>query len=232
MLQGMADNGLDIPASLDGAMYNTFAGNQDYVFKGIGDEFAITPSSAGLTIVLGTGKGIICGRSVMEYISEGSSTSIQLPPNSSGYVVIRADLTKTAGNEFYLTTTTEIIAQDINASGTIHDLPLYQYVTGSGTVTNWIDVRKVVAAGNASAAIPYTLLASAWVGNTYTISNTQIKQLNNVFITYQTGDTDEQVYAYFGAGLRYTAQVDGSLTLKALGAVPRIDIPISLLFIG
>ena len=232
MLQGMADNGIDIPASLDGAMYNTFAGNQDYIFQGSGNEFSITRPVGTLTVTLSTGKGIVCGRTVQEHTSEGTNTSIQIEPNTSGYIVIRADLTKTAGNEFYLTTTNEIVAQDINGSGTIHDLPLYQYTADASSVTNWLDVRKIVTAGNSSAPILYTLLASAWQNNIYTVSNAQIKANNRVDITYPPGNTDAQLYAYNGANLRYTAQEDGSITLKALGKVPTIDIPVLLLISG
>lgn len=232
MLQGMADNGIDIPASLDGAMYNTFAGNQDYIFQGSGNEFAITRPVGTLTITLSTGKGIVCGRTVHEHTSEGTNTSIQIDPNTSGYIVIRADLTRTAGNEFYLTTTNEIVAQDINGSGTVHDLPLYQYTSDASSVTNWIDVRKIVTAGNSSAPINMTMLAAAWQDNIYTISNAQITQNNRVDITPQISATDTQYNAWDGANLRPIAQADGSTTLKARGAVPTIDIPIQLLISG
>lgn len=232
MLQGMADNGIDIPASLDGAMYNSFAGNQDYIFQGSGNEFAITRPTGTLTVTLGTGKGIVCGRTVQEHTSEGTNTSIQIEPNTSGYIVIRADLTKTVGNEFYLTTTNEIVAQDINGSGTVHDLPLYQYTSDTSSVTNWLDVRKIVTAGNSSAPVNMTMLAAAWQDNIYTISNAQIKQNNRVDITPQISATDTQFNAWDSANLRPIAQVDGSTTLKARGAVPTVDIPITLLISG
>lgn len=232
MLQGMADNGIDIPASLDGAMYNTFAGNQDYIFQGSGNEFSITRPVGTLTVTLSTGKGIVCGRTVQEHTSEGTNTSIQIEPNTSGYIVIRADLTKTAGNEFYLTTTNEIVAQDINGSGTIHDLPLYQYTADASSVTNWLDVRKIVTAGNSSAPILYTMLASAWQDDIYTINNAQIKHNNRIDVSPQLSATRTQYLSWLGATLQPIAQEDGYIRVQALGKKPTIDIPIQLLISG
>lgn len=158
MLYGMADNNINIPASRDGAMYNTFAGGADYIFSGIGGEFAITPSSSSFLITLGTGEGIVGGRHITEVTENGANSMIQLDANDTGYVVLRMDLTQPAGSEAYLYATPTITKQDLNNGGTIRDLVLYGYVTDASGVSSFIDMRKIQSSSGAS-VITATLTA-------------------------------------------------------------------------
>jgi len=144
-LYGMADNNIQIPASRDGAMYNVFAGNSDFVIKDIGDEFEITYSATSLSITLGTGEGILCGRHVTEVTESATNTSIQLDANSTGYVVIRMDLTRPAGSETFLTAVSTPRRDDLNNGGTIADLVLYEYVTAATGIARFTDVRIIQA---------------------------------------------------------------------------------------
>ena len=145
MLYGMANNNVIIPAERDGALYNFLLGNQDYVFEGIGDEFEITPSASSFILTLGTGEGVVCGRHVTETAGD---TVLQLAQNSSGYVVIRVDLTQVAGSEAYLYATPTLQQDNLNDTGTIHDLPLYQYQTNASGVSSFVDVRNISAGSN------------------------------------------------------------------------------------
>ena len=148
MLYGMANNNVIIPAERDGALYNFLLGNQDYVFEGIGNEFAITPSASSFLITLGTGEGVVCGRHVTEETVNGANSMIQLSANSSGYVTICVDLSRPAGTEAYLRATPTLQQDDLNNSGTVRDLPLYRYTTNSAGVSSFVDVRNISAGSN------------------------------------------------------------------------------------
>lgn len=148
MLYGMANNNVIIPAERDGALYNFLLGNQDYVFEGIGDEFEITPSASSFLITLGTGEGVICGRHVTEETANSANSMIQLNANSSGYVTICVDLSRPAGTEAYLRATPTLQQDDLNNSGTVRDLPLYQYTTNGSGVSSFVDVRNISAGSN------------------------------------------------------------------------------------
>ena len=148
MLYGMANNNVIIPAERDGALYNFLLGNQDYVFEGIGNEFAITPSASSFLITLGTGEGVVCGRHVTEETVNGANSMIQLSANSSGYVTICVDLSRPAGTEAYLRATPTLQQDDLNNSGTVRDLPLYQYTTNGSGVSSFVDVRNLSAGSN------------------------------------------------------------------------------------
>lgn len=148
MLYGMANNNVIIPAERDGALYNFLLGNQDYVFEGIGDEFEITPSASSFLITLGTGEGVICGRHVTEETANSANSMIQLSANSSGYVTICVDLSRPAGTEAYLRATPTLQQDDLNNSGTVRDLPLYQYTTNGSGVSSFVDVRNISAGSN------------------------------------------------------------------------------------
>ncbi len=148
MLYGMANNNVIIPAERDGALYNFLLGNQDYVFEGIGNEFAITPSASSFLITLGTGEGVVCGRHVTEETVNGANSMIQLNANSSGYVTICVDLSRPAGTEAYLRATPTLQQDDLNNSGTVRDLPLYQYTTNGSGVSSFTDIRNLSAGSN------------------------------------------------------------------------------------
>ena len=148
MLYGMANNNVIIPAERDGALYNFLMGGQDYVFKGIGNEFAITPSASSFLVTLGTGEGVVCGRHVTEETSEGTNSMLQLEANSTGYVVIRIDLSRPAGAEAFLHATPTLSQDDLNNNGTVHDLPLYRYTTNGSGVSAFNDVRNLSAGSN------------------------------------------------------------------------------------
>lgn len=151
-LYGMADNNIAIPAKRDGAIYNAFARNSDFVIEGIGDEFAMTSSTTSFVLTLGTGEGIICGRHVTEVTEEGVNSVLQLDANSQGYVVIRMDLTRPAGSECYLTAVNVVTREDLNDTGTVADLVLYGYVTGENGVTSFVDMRNIRDASTVEAA--------------------------------------------------------------------------------
>lgn len=142
MLKAMADNAIEITAKEDAAMYNTFAGKQNYIFEGFGNEMAVTHSSASLIVVLGTGGAIICGRHVYENRTAGEASSIVLEPNTSGYLVIRYDLSKIAGKEAEFIAVSVLENNDLNNDGLICDLVLGKYTTDSYGVTEYTDLRS------------------------------------------------------------------------------------------
>ena len=164
MLYGMANNNVIIPAERDGALYNFLMGGQDYVFDGIGDEFAITPSSTSFLITLGTGEGVVSGRHVTEETVNNDNSMIQLDANSSGYVVIRVDLTKPVGTEAFLYATPVLSSQDLNNGGNVHDLPLYQYVTNGSGVSTFTDIRPLSSGSNVACVLENgTIYVEQWV---------------------------------------------------------------------
>ena len=137
--KAMADNNVAIPVRYDASLYNIFADGTDFIFKGIDNELKITYGSGTLRVTLGTGGCIIDGRHVFND-AEGT-VSLQLNANDSGYLVIRYDLTQSAGNEASFMAVSSIETGDLNNTGTKKDLLLAQYKTDSTGVTSFIDLR-------------------------------------------------------------------------------------------
>ena len=130
-----------ISAERDRAMFNTFANNQSYVIKDIGNELAVTSSSSSFVVELGTGEAVICGGSM---ISEGSSTQLTLSASSNGYLVIEIDLSQTGANICQFKDVSSITQGNINNGDMIFDLPLYSYVTNASGVSSLEDMRNIV----------------------------------------------------------------------------------------
>lgn len=78
----------------------------------------------------------------------------------------------------------------------------------------------------------YTLSASGWSSGNYTIYDGLITSSSNQEVLPAVGITSAQYNALSKAMIVDGGQSSGSLTIKALGTVPTIDIPIRIIFRG
>lgn len=167
MFKVMADNNVNISASQDGAIYDVFAGHQNFIIGEVGDEFEITTTESSLAVSVGTGEAIISGR----HITAQEDNSITLPASSTVYLCLRIDLTQTAGNEgqlVALTTDTAMRSDNLNAGGTVCDLLLYTVQTSTNGVSSKTDGRVMLSAtsGALVATINYSIPSEAYQNNT------------------------------------------------------------------
>lgn len=83
--------------------------------------------------------------------------------------------------------------------------------------------------------VPATLFASNWTGAsapyTYTLAVTDVTASSNGAMRIAQSATDKQFTAWGAAQPRVTAQAAGTLTVKATGTVPTIDIPVEVLIV-
>ena len=86
-----------------------------------------------------------------------------------------------------------------------------------------------------SKTVSATLFASNWTGAsapyTYTLAVTGVTASSNGSLRIAQSATDEQFTAWGAVQLRVTAQAAGTLTVKATGTVPTIDIPVEVLIV-
>ena len=76
----------------------------------------------------------------------------------------------------------------------------------------------------------FTLIAANWSSRQYTVSDDLISIGSIQFLNPGTDITIDQLSAFKVAEIIDAGQKDGSLTLKALGTVPTIDIPVRITF--
>lgn len=133
------NDNVEISAIRDRAMFHTFAGNQSFVIKGIGDELALTYSASSFVVSIGTGEAVICGGSTLV---EGTN-EITLNQNESGYIVIRVDLAQTGDNICQFKAVPSLVQENINDEGYIYDFPLARYTTNGSGVNSFTDQRVV-----------------------------------------------------------------------------------------
>lgn len=96
------------------------------------------------------------------------------------------------------------------------------------------EVKKVgtpVAIGK-STVVNTTLLASGWIDGTYTVSSESITTTSIQEVVPAIDVTAEQLQALQSANIQDAGQANGSLTIKAYGDVPTIDIPIRIVVSG
>ena len=105
-----------------------------------------------------------------------------------------------------------------------------QVLKKTETGTEWAD-----ESGSSSTAQTITLLASGWVqsgsGYSQTVNVTGVTASSSGSLRIAQSATDEQFAAWGAAKPRVTAQAAGTLTVKATGTVPTIDIPVEVLIV-
>lgn len=77
-----------------------------------------------------------------------------------------------------------------------------------------------------------TLSSSGWSSGAYTINDSLITATSNQEIIPSQSITADQYKALVKASLVTTGQTAGSITIKAFGATPGIDIPVTIIFRG
>ena len=138
-LKVMADPS-EYGAERDAALYY-FKTNGDYIFEGIGNEFAASYSTKSRLGTINNGMGVCGGRHITEKRIGTSNSQITLPANSSGYLTIRMQLG--ADPDCYLWTGSALVHGNLNNGDTIRDLPLYAFVTSATGITSFIDIRPI-----------------------------------------------------------------------------------------
>ena len=145
---------------------------------------------------------------------------------------LSANITLSASDIRALPDTTVIPSIDGLATETYVDTKQAK-ITASG-------ILKGNGAGGVSAAVKGTdyaapsvgvtaaLSASGW---TQTVSVSDVTASSNGALRIAQSATDEQFTAWGAAQLRVTAQAAGTLTVKATGTVPTIDIPVEVLIV-
>ena len=76
-----------------------------------------------------------------------------------------------------------------------------------------------------------TLTAAGWSNGVQTLAVSGVTAAANGSLRIAQSATDEQFAAWSAAQPRVTAQAAGSLTVKAVGAVPTIDIPVEVVMV-
>lgn len=106
----------------------------------------------------------------------------------------------------------------------------FRYMNGD-VWRDWIDIYSKNYP-QTSTTKSFTLSASSWRNGSYTISDSLITASSNQEVLPAVGITAAQYNALSKAQIVDGGQAAGSLTLKALGTVPTIDIPIRVVFRG
>lgn len=194
-LKVMNDGLEGISAAADGAFYN-FKTNGDFVFRGIGTEFAAIYSPTSRTVTIQNGEGVCGGRHVTEKKAGNENSSITLPANSSGYLSIRV-----RGGEYqdcFLRAASALDHGDINNGALVRDLPLYAYVTSANGITTFVDIRPI-SSGNGY------LLRMEEDGELYAdyIINGQKRHRKIITKAISYIDTDEQLFLNCVEGLSF-----------------------------
>ena len=166
----------------DASLFSAITNGQSVILPR-GNKFNITVN--GLVATIGTGQAVIQGR----LIEITQPETLTLPANSSGYIAIVVDLTKTNDvsgsvgtqnysvkvNQVYLAAVTGTLTQDdLNNGGFVNEMAIAKFTTTTTTATTTVQQNLMFDTGWQS--LP---LAS---GNSFVASDSyaQFRLLNNV----------------------------------------------------
>ena len=112
--------------------------------------------------------------------------------------------------------------------GITPNLPVF---TGEGGVLETktpAEARTAIGAAQKSIILRKTLTVAGWSNGEQTISDAAITPLVNGDVYPSLSATDEQYAAFLDAQIRPVLQVIGGLTVRVIGDVPTVDIPIEI----
>lgn len=243
-LKAMADNNVTITCQEDARMYDYLAGqNADYIIQNIGDSLSVASTTTSLLVTLGSGEAVVQGR----HITNTDSTGVQLtlPQNTTAYLVLRYDLSQSAGNEVSFISTPSLEDDDLNNAGVVRDLVLYQYITDANGVATLTDKRnyntKVMQNVDNAMKSPTTTITiqpSQWVNGVYTLSDSRITATSNQdFLPPVYDPTDgtgnqAEIEALQNANLQDGGQSVGQAKIICMGTVPTITVHLRVIFRG
>lgn len=145
---------------------------------------------------------------------------------------VQTNLTAHASNSNVHVTTTE--KNTWNAKADADDIPT-QLSELSGDTTHRVvtDVEKAAWNKKAEKSVSKTatLTAAGWSNGVQTLSVSDVTATANGSLRIAQSATDEQFAAWGAAQPRVTAQAAGSLTVKVVGAVPTINIPVEVVIL-
>jgi len=174
-------------------------------------------------------------------------TGTAITGNSTTPTVFTTGITNATVNDYYLNISTNYYYQctlggnDTVATWiyighfdglTLNDTTISESTTYSSTKIE----SRLDAKANKSTILNVTVLATEWVGSTAPYTNiitvNGVTTTNNVEVIPQTSLTVEQETALSGARIINGTQDVNSITLKAFGTKPSIDIPLSFIVRG
>ena len=133
---------------------------------------------------------------------------------------------------------TDAAAAQASANSAINSAAAASKAAGDAAAAVTTERERAEAAETAitnsipSTTVNMTLYAETWRDGTYTITNELITSTSNQEIVTAVGITAEQYKALSAAMIVDGGQSAGSFTLKALGTVPTIDVPIRVIYRG
>lgn len=136
MIKTMADNGTLISSLQDALLYDSLV-QSDYIISDYEGELAMT--TTGLIITFANGQAVIQGRTI-----NVTDETLEVDPNTSGYIVLRYDLTQATGYEGRFAFVPNFVKQDLNNGGSIRDLVLATYTSDANDVSIDSDVRPIL----------------------------------------------------------------------------------------
>ena len=233
MLKAMYDNNINIEAAEDANVYNALAGNRDFVISGYAQELQC--SVVGFQATLSIGMGLIQGRFVHENGIGGTATTMVPQDMTSGFFVIRYDVSQPLGLEAQFRVVATPLLQDLRNGGISRDLVLSHFRNLNGVIT-LTDVREF--SGNRAKNDTVELLENAWTssGLTFvqTISTDIVFEDSNIIPdVVLSGSVEDQLEQINQFGLISTGTVgDGTLTFICLEEKPTIDLTVKMLIMG
>lgn len=195
---------------MDASLFSALALDGANVIKNRGNELNVYIYS-GLTVNVGTGAAIIKGR----YIQNSETKTINVPSNTSGFIVVEIDLTKTnteeANNQLDIKFVNNLTQTNINNGGSVYTYPLAQIVSESSSISDVIDMRTFQEFKHDADSFTKTCIGNLciltgktplWTGSPNAISETsvdfweygvQFKRIPYIGITYYSTSTGVNV---------------------------------------
>lgn len=209
------------------------SGNQSILnLKNTGDDVSISRSSNGnlpsvvtSAQTLANALGTLAFKSAVVYDDIKGIVSTELTVSSAGKLADASAIK--ALNDKITTNANNITKLNSNLEST--NTNVTNNTSKISTLTTDLDATK-------DQTITATLATASWTGSSapysYKISNSKILATSNVDVSLASSATDAQALAFVAGAFVPGVVAAGSITVKAYGKKPKVDLPVILLIHG
>ncbi len=219
-------NGSTITPTDDAYFYDKMV-NDSGIFEGV-----TVTSQGGNILNISDGRGIILGRN---FVVEEQTVNATLPGSASvtGRLLIQIDMSATDAPISFVTQAASplptLVQEDINAGGTIYQLPIATYTAEPTLISNLKNIaHKVIS--NATEISTLQLTASGWSGaeSPYTQSVSIPSATEYSKVDIQMDYTAIDIMLDSGTAAIYISNTNGALTAYAVGEKPISDMNVQV----
>lgn len=167
--------------------------------------------------------------SIVHFVYDGTYWQMDIPPIAG---TTYYGVTKLSSSTSSTSTSLAATASAVKSAYDLADAAVPKTTVGAANGVAGLDANGKILLDQLpeqSTSVDVTLTSNGWSNGTQSVSVSGMTSIKNGVVGVSNGATDDQINAANSAKLSVTAQANGSITIRASGTTPTVNIPITVI---